>query len=189
MLAQKALGGNTEAWDRLYKGTYTTVCRYVRRIYIKQYIEYDQLVDIISESFARCYKNLNSYLGLSRFSTWVCGFARYVLLEHYYKYVRRQKTIHYISISSEIYRTASTPESIIIKREQDMCIRTAFYSLSLRHRMLLRCYVLREISPKHIMYKTGMPYHKTRKEELDDAIRILRRRYLALYEKRKVPPD
>lgn len=72
---------------------------------------------------------------------------------------------------------------IIIKKERDMCIGLAFASLSLRHRLLLRCYVLREITPRQIIKRTRMVYYPARQKELAVAVQTLCNRYLALYER------
>ena len=82
------------------------------------------------------------------------------------------------SIVSEI----ESPELIVIKKEQYRCLNTAFKALSSKHKLLIKCYILKIIPPNTVIKYTHLKY-SDRMIELQIAINVLRRYYLFLYEK------
>lgn len=179
MLVQEVIRGNTKAWNRLYCDNYTVVYYYVKRIRNERLISHCEVKDVVDEAFYRCYLKLHTYMGKSKFSTWVCGFCRYILLKLYHKDRLQNKYLTDIFMHQSIYAYIS-PEDIVIKNERNFCIWTAFYSLSYKHQILIKCYILDEIKP--VQLKTFIRLNaKDRKEELFVAIQTLRRRFIALY--------
>ena len=184
LLVQEVLDGDIKVWNGLYQYTYPYVYYYVNRIHNKWGISYDEIQDIVSEAFKRCYLKLYTYMGKSKFSTWVCGFCRYVLLEYYHK--RRLKNKYIVDVfnvlqSSNIYRN---PEEFVIENERNWCLWTAYKSLAFQHQILLKCYVLNEIEPNQAKKITRLNA-KDRENELIVAKNTLRNRFLALYFKTK----
>lgn len=179
MLVQKSLSGNTDAWKTLYEKAYPIVSGYVRRISIKQYLPYDQMEDIVSEAFERSYRKRASYTSRCKFSTWVCGFSRYILLHKYYHFFIEQTkySLYFASLPS---MEEHLPENYIIKQEQYFCIRVAFKSLCPLHQLLISCYILQEIQPKEVIRITNLKA-SARKAILQIALHTLRNRYLSLY--------
>lgn len=180
LLVQEVLDGNIKVWNKLYQSTYPYVYYYVNRIYNKWYISYDEIHDVVSEAFQRCYLKLNTYIGKSKFSTWVCGFCRYILLEYYHK--RRLHNKYIVDVfnvlqSSNICRN---PEQFVIEKERNLCLWTAYSSLTFQHQVLLKCYVLNEIKPNQAKRITKLNAEGS-KDELIVAKNILRNRFLALY--------
>ncbi len=180
LLVQEVLDGNIKVWNRLYQSTYPYVYYYVNRIHNKWYISYDEIPDVVSEAFHRCYLKLNTYMGKSKFSTWVCGFCRYILLEYYHK--RRLHNKYIVDVfnvlqSSNICRN---PEQFVIEKERNLCLWTAYNSLTFQHQILLKCYVLNEIKPNQAKRMTKLNA-KDSKDELIAAKNTLRNRFLALY--------
>ncbi len=182
LLVQSILDGNTHIWDILYRKTYPIVYCYTRRIHAKWHISEDQVADVADETFTRCFAKLNTYMGKSKFSTWACGFTRYILLKRYHKYTMYNKYAFSIYSASHTIRCTSNPENAVIIKERNICIWTAFRSLTIKHQALLKYYVLKEINAKQVKAITKLSAGK-RKEELAVAVSTLRNRYLALYEK------
>lgn len=113
-----------QTWDRLYRNTYPIVYNYVKRIHAGWHISYDQINDVTNEAFKRCFINLDTFLGNSKFSTWVCGFCRYILLSYYHKFRMQNKYVHNIYGKTQSYHERENPEIYVIichpKRAQSM---------------------------------------------------------------------
>lgn len=182
---QEHLKGNVEAWEILYNEAYPIVYNYVNRISVKDYIGNNMIDDIVSESFERCYNKLEVFEGRSKFSTWVCAFSRYVLLSKYSRAKTRNILNSRFKYISSVVSERGLPEIIVIKKEQYRCLHIAFKALSPKHKLLIKCYILKIISPNTVIKQTHLKY-SDRMMELQIAINILRRYYLFLYEKRLV---
>ncbi|MFR5876593.1 MAG: RNA polymerase sigma factor [Eubacterium sp.] len=185
LLVQKVLTGDNNAWNRLYKKVYPIVYGYVAKRRTKWFISYDEIDDVVNEAFKRCYKKLNIYNGKSKFSTWVCGFCRYILLENLRKHNKYNKSQYIMRTSFELQSKQYDPENALIVKELNTCIWTAFSSLSLQHRLLLQCYILEEISVSQLKKQINLNSDE-RQQELDVAILTLRNRFLAIYEKKRL---
>ena len=72
------------------------------------------------------------------------------------------------------------PEQYVIEKERNLCLWSAYYSLTLQHRALLECYVLNEIKPSQAKKITKLNA-KDSQDELILAKNTLRSRFLALY--------
>lgn len=184
LLVQETLNGNVQSWDTLYSYTYPIAYNYVKKRHIKRGFEFEQIEDIVGEAFKRCYGKLDSFRGGCRFSTWVCGFCRYIMLECNYKCARHKKYETELVRMTQPSYAKCNPENIAIRNERDLCLWTAFDSLSSKHRMLLQYYVLNEVKFNQINKYLKMNYNQ-RIEELAVAMRTLRRRFIHLYEKKR----
>lgn len=182
MLIKESLNGNESAWDALYRKTYPLIRNYIRKISLSEYIRNNLADDIANEAFERCYKKRAIFEARSSFSTWVCGFARYIMLEH----GRLYKTCYIYNCNIEYYLPSAyeinSPELIAIKREQYKCLSIAFSMLSSYRRLLIMCYILGYIKPKKVIELTKIKKYCDRMCELQIALDIMRRYYLFLYE-------
>lgn len=181
---QEHLKGNIESWEILYNEAYPIVYNYVNRISIKEYIGSNMLDDIVSESFTRCYNKLEIFEGRSKFSTWVCAFSRYVLLSQYSRAKTRNILNSRLKYISSLVSEIGSPEFVVIKKEQYRCLHIAFKALSPKHKLLIKCYILKIIPPNIVIKRTHLKY-SDRMMELQLAVNILRRYYLFLYENKK----
>ncbi len=121
-----------------------------------------------------------TFQGRSRFSTWVCGFVRYVSLESIRKkHALRNRLQRYIRVNPP-YSRFFDPETWLLKKERDTCLWGAFYSLSARHRALIARFVLKWDAAPRAGRETG-PRRADIKNELDVALAILRRCFSAAY--------
>ncbi len=181
---QEYLKGNIESWEVLYNEAYPIVYNYVNRISIKDYIGNNMIDDIVSESFKRCCNKLEVFEGRSKFSTWVCAFSRYVLLSQYSRAKTRNILNSRFKYISSVVSEIGLPELIVIKKEQYRCLHIAFKALSSKHKLLIKCYILKIIPPNTVIKRTHLKY-SDRMLELKIAINVLRRYYLFLYENKK----
>ncbi len=182
LLVQEVLDGNIKIWNRLYRNSYPLVYNYVNRNRNRWLISHDETKDVVSEAFKRCYFKLSSYNGKSKFSTWVCGFCRYILLNYYHKYRLQNKYIVDIFNTSQLSNIYGNPEKFVIEKERNLCLWTAYNSLTFKHRMLLDCYIFNEIKPNQVKKILRLNF-KDINNELTIAINALRNRFLSLYEK------
>lgn len=177
---QHVLNGNQAAWDELYPEAYALARKMAWKSNQFSILKDEDIQDIVSEAFHRCLTRMHSFQGLSRFSTWVCGFVRYVSLETIRKKCGHQRKLQNYLLRMPAVSQFSDPESNLIKKERDTCLWVAFYSLSARHRALIACFVLHWNSMPEVSAMTGLCYAKM-KSELPAAVRILRSRFLTVY--------
>ena len=109
-------------------------------------------------------------------------FSRYVLLSQYSKEKTRNILNNKLKYISSIVSEIESPELIVIK-EQYRCLNTAFKALSSKHKLLIKCYILKIIPPNTVIKYTHLKY-SDRMIELQIAINVLRRYYLFLYERK-----
>ena len=115
-LAMLALAGDTDAWNQLHSRANKILCGYTRKYLQSHPLEDISYEDIISEAYSRVYKKLSTYDGRSRFSTWICGFVAYIVLEERNRYRRRKQIYHeYIYLQASFY--SRDPCDIIIETE------------------------------------------------------------------------
>ena len=178
---QTLLRGNESAWEDLYQETYPLAANMARKSNASFCILVDaDIQDIVSEAFQRCLSRLRSFQGRSRFSTWVCGFVRYVTLETIRKKISRQKRLQKYFICMYPPSQYADPESCLLEKERNTCLWIAFYSLSAKHQAILACFVLKWNSISEARTITGLCYADM-KSELTEALEIFRNRFFATY--------
>lgn len=177
---QQFLHGEKSAGDELYREAYPIALRMARKSNSFSVLKEEDIQDIVSEAFQRCLLRMNSFQKISRFSTWVCGFVRYVSLETVRKKCVRQSRLERYFQMNSVCTHASDPEYYSMKRERDTCLWIAFYSLSVRYQALIACLVLDWISISEVKAITGLRRGEM-EAELTLAVGILRRRFVAAY--------
>lgn len=127
-LAVLSLAGDIQAWDQLYNISNKIVTGYVRK-HLRLFnlgIVSDE--DITSEAYARAYEKLHTFKGDSRFSTWVCGIAKYIILEENRKHNHREQIYQeYIRLQLTFY--SQDPCDIILEAELYRSLWSAFEKL------------------------------------------------------------
>lgn len=182
ILAQQSLQGEAGAWDTLYRDACGLALGAARKLCHTYRLGWKEAEEIVSEAFQRSYDRLQNFQPVSKYSTWVCGFVRYVALEHWRKAVLREKREREYQSELTLRRLHITgsPEEIYLCKERNLHIWLAFYSLSYSHRLILASEVLGWVKPsvaQRIVRLRGQAFQ----EETQRAIAVLRRRYLALY--------
>jgi DNA-directed RNA polymerase specialized sigma24 family protein len=177
-LVRCSLDGDESAWEILYRDAYSLARWEACRCNGERIFTEPELADIVEEAFLRCWRRRADYLPVSRFATWLSGFVRYVALEE--KRKRYCELSAYRRYSYAEPRSMPSPWCVIIRKERDFCLWLAFDSLSRVHRIILGCYVLAWYTPKEAKRQTGMS-QADMQAEMEIAVRILRRRFLAAY--------
>ena len=135
--------------------------------------------DVLAETYERCYFDRKFFRGDCRFTTWVCAYARYVMLNMMSKSTRYQKHIDKYR-TEDIADCYDSPLWHLERGERDRFIWMAYDSLNYSHQRLLDCYVLDEITIQEAGELTGLNRFQ-RKAELEIAVDVLRKRFIFLY--------
>lgn len=179
LLAKKAFRGKEEAWDALYSKSYDRVSRYVRKICFSMQFDSDMAEDITEEAFARCYSKLDEFRGFSLFSTWVCGFSRFILLENARKEYKQQR-LRAVVRQCEFHNISADPLDIIIATERNLCVKIAFNSLSKYHQKLLWLNIIDEMPEKDMSDFFSCPIEKIFRD-LAKAKKYFKKQFSQLY--------
>ena len=167
------------AWEELYYNSYKYVQNYIAKRFRSEFMGSNTVDDALAETYERCYFDREFFNGGCRFTTWVCAYARYVMLNMISKSTPYQKHI-------DKYRTEDVADHYdsplwhLERGERDRFIWMAYDSLNYSHQRLLDCYVLDEITIQEAGELTGLNRFQ-RKAELEIAVDVLRKRFISLY--------
>lgn len=153
-LVQRSLAGDETAWEELYRQAYPVVYRDAHN---RCQTDFDAK-EIVAEAFFRCYDKRDTFLALSRFSTWVCGYVRYVALE-YHRMLFRQLPVActpWEKLFAEPIDSEWDPLIYLIRQEQRCFLRMAYCSLNARQKTLIAWHVLNLFSQREAMARTGL---------------------------------
>ncbi len=173
LLARLALYGSPTAWYRLYEEAHPRVVRYATR-YLSEDPE-----DLAAEAFSVAYASLASFRGSSRFSTWVCGIARYLSYSRYAR-ERREADKRERLLLTRASETLTDPADLVILKHRNDCLWGAFRSLSLFDQQLLARVILMEQSFRKLAFVLQRR-EKPLRRAYDRALRRLKRGFLARY--------
>ena len=171
------------AWEELYYYSYKYVQNYIAKRFRSEFMGSNTVDDVLAETYERCYFDRKFFRGDCRFTTWVCAYARYVMLNMISKSTPYQKHI-------DKYRTEDVADHYdsplwhLERGERDRFIWMAYDSLNYSHQRLLDCYVLDEITTQEAGELTGLNCFQ-RKAELEIAVDVLRKRFISLYNSEK----
>ena len=171
---------DASAWEKLYHNSHSYVRNYVAKRFKAEFMGCNTIDDVLAETYERCYFDRGYFRGESSFSTWVCAYARYVMLNMMSRSACYQRHITERCTEELADKINFSPLWHLEKNERDRFIWMAYDSLSYEHQKMLDCYILNEITPTEAGMLTGLGRNK-RKEELEIAVDVLRKRYLSLY--------
>ncbi|WP_078555613.1 RNA polymerase sigma factor SigY [Bacillus alkalicellulosilyticus] len=83
MLIRKAIAGDDDAFSQLFQRYYSFLYKYLLKLTLDEEIS----SDLSQETMFKCYSNLSSYKGESKFSTWMISIASRLYID----YLRKQK--------------------------------------------------------------------------------------------------
>ncbi|MBF0134167.1 MAG: RNA polymerase sigma factor [Magnetococcales bacterium] len=75
---EAARGGDTQAFSQLLKRLEQRVFRFI----LRHSLSNEDAQDLTQETFLEVYRNLDHFHGNSKFSTWVLGISRHLVLNH-----------------------------------------------------------------------------------------------------------
>ncbi|MEM6293899.1 MAG: RNA polymerase sigma factor [Myxococcota bacterium] len=113
VLAERARGGDTEAWRRLYTACFPDLMRHV------SYMVFDVSLaeDIVQESFVVAFANIERYVPSGSFLAWVRGIAQNHVRRHWRKNARRQRAHARLEVVKSVTPKGPDPE-LQIRRER-----------------------------------------------------------------------
>jgi len=142
-LARLSLTGDMQAWNQLYSQSNEIVNGYTKKYLWLFNLRFMPCEDIISEAYSRAYKKLNTFNGDSRFSTWICGFTRLIILLENRK-DKRRKQIHQKYIFSQLTFYSRDPCDIVLELELYTSLWSAFKMLLPIEAYILEARVINE---------------------------------------------
>ncbi len=160
-------------WVLLYEEAYPMVERYATRF------AGSRAGELAQDAFSLAYEKLSNFQGKSRFSTWICGFVRYIHYNRTTKAKREtQRTDYYWTFYTDI--EMANPVDIVIRNERTKCLWKAFDSLTPFHQLLLNQIVLQGKSVRFTSRLFGIRETIIRHEYIR-ALKILKIRFVARY--------
>ena len=177
---QKILQGAADLWGELYENAYKKVHSCARQSDRARLLRWQDYDDITDEAFTRCYAHLERYRGESRFSTWVCGYAKNIARDRCARRLTRLRKTGHLEELARNQMAACDPYFVLLRCERDDCLWRAFFDLDGVDREIVQRRVLEDDAPGAIAGDLEL----TRKEVLrrfERAKAAMRRRYLHYY--------
>jgi len=114
VLAERARGGDTQAWRLLYDACFAELMRHV------SYMVFDVSIaeDLVQEAFVVAFGNIERYEPSSSFSAWVRGIAQNLVRRHWRKSTRRQRAHARLEVVRNTAPTGPDPESVASRGQQ-----------------------------------------------------------------------
>jgi RNA polymerase sigma factor (sigma-70 family) len=134
--------------------------------------------DVVADVVEKCYADRAKFKGNSRFSTWMCGYARNITLNYCSKLIRRSKKIKFEL--RYLYQRDFNPVHVILETERAVCLWKGFNLLPIKYRLIVSDYVFERKSLTAIGRDMGLPYAVV-KAQYCTAISMLREKYKYLY--------
>ncbi len=180
ILVQRYLAGDTAAWSKLCCRAYPIAVRFLIRRNEMYHIVPGDMTDVLNEAFLRCQIYAYRFQGRSSFSTYVCGFVRNVALETVRKQIYGRRKAAALS-EHHVEDLSADPQDIVILAERDRCLWAAYYSLTVRQRILIGYLVLKLNTFHEARRATGLAHKAEMDAELPKALRILKKRFHMFY--------
>lgn len=153
-LIGQILGGNSNAFRFLIVKYEKLVSYMVFRI-IQQH---EDAQDVCQDVFLKIFKDLKSYRGESKLSTWIASVAYKTSVNHLRK-LKRSRLVNFDDL--RIFENSSfhreTPEKELADEEMKVTIRKMLMELPVNYRTVITLYHLEEFTYPEISSITGMP--------------------------------
>lgn len=159
MAVDSYIEGNQSAGEKLFADAFPLVKRFV---YSKtkgdSIFSIDDKEDIIAESLIRSVDKLHLYNGSCAFSTFVVGYAKFVIFE--FRRKKSKETTKVVSIDclidpNDIEMLGKNPINVIIEKEKREAVLQAIEMLSIDHKQILMLRLFNEMPFKQLVEITG----------------------------------
>lgn len=164
-LVKETLKGKTSAFAKLISRNENRI----RSLGMSFFHNSTDTEDFIQEVFLKAYKNLSSFKGKSKFSTWLTSIAYTTALNS----VTRKKEADSIPEQMELVSNYDTPEDAQIKKATVEAIRDAVKDLPENYKLCVDMFFFGDLSLEEISQVTSIPVN-TIKSHLFRAKKILR---------------
>lgn len=179
-VVQKILGGDRRLWDTLYSNAYRTVLRCAATTDFTHLLSISDYRDATDEAFTLCFQHLERYRGLSRFAYWVGGYARNLIRNHRRAELIRIRGQKRLSQIAALDMWGQDPLAILIRAEQNQCLRNAFFELTSMEQSILWKRSVCNLSARKMAQEMVLPGKEVRSQYLA-ALRHLKQRFLYHY--------
>jgi RNA polymerase sigma-70 factor (ECF subfamily) len=146
-LVAAARGGDTSAWERLYRRIHPRL-----RDYVAHRVSRSQIDDVVDETMARAVAGLARFSWPpDRFDAWVFGIARNICADHHRQAARAQR----LTPAEDRSATGLEPSEYVELGEEHARVREAFTRLSEAERDLLTLRVIAGLSTEEVAVAVG----------------------------------
>ena len=152
-LIDQAKAGNSNAFGNLYRLHQSRV-RAAVRSYVKDQDEADDLVQVV---FMKAFQGLQRFRGESAFTTWLTRIALNVGLSHLRSKQSLQKRMETVEQQMPEPILLTTPEDLMIKKEQRQILNKSIQSLPELHRRALWLRHMQDLSYREIGRELNVP--------------------------------
>lgn len=175
-LVREALANNSLAFATLM----TLYQKRVEAVGMRFFHNVSETEDFVQDVFIKVFKNLNTFKGESRFSTWITRIAIREAINH----KKSRKTQEYDSLeeNSEIFSLYDTPEKAHFKSLVKKAVDEAVNELPQNYAQCLELYFFAGMKYEDISETTGIPVN-TVKSHIYRAKKLLSHRLEELNEK------
>lgn len=146
LLIVNAKLGDKEAFNQLVKNSYGKLVRFID----SRFSTYLEKEDIVQESIVKAYKNINTFKGLSSFSTWLCTIAKQLVWRK-----RRGYRPSLCQLNANLAWTGKNPAEVIEFNELQNLSNRFIFSLKRREREVFYLRIMEGMSIKDISQQTG----------------------------------
>ncbi len=136
-LVDRCIDGDEDAWRQLYEAHAPCVTRVAARIML----DAGAVNDVVQAVFIECFRNLPTFRGEAKLSTWLCAVTVRVVSTHRRTEGRHRRRVAALAQEPQVVSGAS-PERAAVARGEVNQVRAALASVPLQRRA---AFVMREI--------------------------------------------
>lgn len=169
-------GGDDVAGNELFQRNFATLYRFFANK------SYEAIDDLVQETMLRALRSASSYRGEASFAAWLCGVARYVLLDH----LRRRKPEHLAPAFDSVASLGTTPSQHALQNEEARMLTAALRHLPIDQQITLELVYWEGFSGQEVASILGVSPHTVRsrlaraKESLEAEIRRIAKHQMAV---------
>lgn len=142
----KILKGETNTYGvlvRQYKGLVFTLAMQMLR-------QKEEAEEVAQDAFVKAYRNLGSFKGDAKFSTWLYKITYNACLDALKKRGRRASEVEIDEITAHEVKTMDTALDVLMQKEREELIKDALSELAYENSVLLTLFYFEELSLKEI---------------------------------------
>ncbi len=137
-LVQKTLSGDETAWKTLADSAGKKVLNVVIKTDIYHLLSREEQKDLAAEALLRCFERRALFDKRCRFSSWVCGYARFVTINFCKKRLTQLKQqSHFENLAKAQMYVRSNPLTVLMAKERQSCVWLVLNALPARERMVV----------------------------------------------------
>ncbi len=168
--------GDVSAGNELFQRNFATLYRFFANK------SYDAIDDLVQETMVRALRSASKYRGEASFAAWLCGIARYVLLDH----LRGRKPEQLQPELDSVAALGTTPSQHALRNEEARLLTAALRHLPIDQQITLELTYWEGFSGAEVAEILGVSPHTVRsrlaraRESLETEIRRMAHTHAAV---------